>query len=216
MTALTERPVSLADISRRVRDAVRFAPIGTMTTQRLDTSVRVVRAPGAPSAAHLSLALDGHDYRRLAARTLDNAGYDVTSYGTGLLVHTGTATRSDLFDFVVGWCDTCYYEHDYDPVLSEHLMQVLREITPPCCTDYQEELEAFATSCRNRLRRLHDHIGHEQASHRSGRYVLARQPETWIVLERAATTPDVLYAALEGVTSTQDLSDLTAAWENTG
>ncbi|MEU9992853.1 hypothetical protein AB0E10_39940 [Streptomyces sp. NPDC048045] len=127
----------------------------------------------------------------------------------------GTATDSRVFDYVRGRCDVCWYGHDYDKDLSERLMRILRELIPVDPHGYFEDLGSFTDGHHARLKQLHEHIGHKQAFHRSGRYVLARQPETLILLERAATAPDILHTALEDTVSTRDLSDLATAWEAT-
>ncbi|MDP9616484.1 hypothetical protein [Streptomyces demainii] len=86
--------------------------------------------------------------------------------------------------------------------------------------DYFEDLDAFESSIGGqhhprRLRQLHDELGHGSRFHLNGRYVLARQPETVILLERVANAPVDFERAFADGTYLPHLRDLAAAWEDT-
>jgi hypothetical protein len=220
VSARADRPVQLADVARRARHAVSFSAYAEVSPPRpeeLDAAVRVVHAPNEPAAALVQL--NGGNITHNVPDWLRDAGYEVVPEFAGLadmlLVRCGTATDSRVFEHVLGRCDLCWHDQDYDKDLSEHLMRLLREVVPADTDDYFEVLEAFADRNHARLKQLHRDLGHHSGFHLNGRYVLARQPETLILLERAASAPKAFTKALADAPLLPHLRDLAAAWEDT-
>ncbi|MFB9608683.1 hypothetical protein ACFFTQ_37600 [Streptomyces roseofulvus] len=217
MTPFADRPVQLADVARRAREAAK-PPFGLPVTRPYDpdTAVRVQRPENSPMDALVQLADEERVHR--VQFWLKDAGYEVVAKtGTLLQVRRGNPTASTLFEHVRDRCDDCFYEHDYNHTLSEQMMLILRELIPHPDTDiYIEDLEAFGDKVGfDRLDRLHEEYGHGSPFHLNNRYIFARQPETVILLERTVNAPADVARAFADVAFRPHLDDLAAAWEAT-
>ncbi|MFF6794367.1 hypothetical protein ACFY9C_35465 [Streptomyces filamentosus] len=217
MTHFAERPVQLADVARRAREAAR-PPFGLLVTRPYDpdTAVRVQRSEGSPMDALVHIADEEFVHR--VQFWLEDAGYEVLADADALLrVRRGNPTASTLFEHVRDRCDDCFYEHDYNHALSEQMMLILRELVPyPDTGIYIEELEAFSYKVGfDRLDRLHEEYGHHSPFHLNNRYIFARQPETVILLERTVNAPADVARAFADAAFRPHLDDLAAAWEAT-